>query len=101
MAAKLSRTYLRNHMVSDARSDDVHAPSAEDFADALIDQILAAAHQQLRDEEESDTIELTLPVTLRAVDRSPQSGCIEVCVDVKLVQVCYHRDFKGDRPGKG
>lgn len=98
----LTRDYIENHIVGEAAtfSTDRAHDSPDAFADALIDRVLAMAADQAP-VEGAEQLDFNLPVTLRPVANAPQGGCIEVCVGIGVASVCYHRDFKGTRPGKG
>jgi hypothetical protein len=102
MAQQLTVEYLNDHMEADAAAGMRNTP--QEFADALIDVVLQMGKDQVESSTTQDEVEISVPVRLRAVEKAgvaPQSGCIEVCVGPILWQVCYHRDFKGDRPGPG
>lgn len=99
--ATLTREYLENHMSGAAISaaeGPIDSPGA--FADALIDRVLAMAADQ-SPTDGADQLDFNLPITLRPVANAPQGGCIEVCIGIGIASVCYHRGFKGSRPGKG
>ncbi|QZY28828.1 hypothetical protein [Nocardioides coralli] len=73
----------------------------------MYNMILEAAAKQMEESGEASADEVTVdlkarlrPKELPEGETHPLGGCVEVCVGV-IVQVCYHRNFKGSRPGKG
>jgi len=102
--SKLTRQYLFTHMTqqSAAPASPEEAQKAQSFADQFVDEILAAGQNEFEsDSDERDELTMSLPVTIRPVVNAPMGGCIEVCVGIGIAQICYHRDFQGDRPGTG
>lgn len=99
MTASLTSDYLWDHQDEVAKGG--MRSSAEEFGDALIDAILEMARQQLG-AESTDEINLEVSVRVRPVEvEAPLGGCVEICVGGPPVWVCYHRNFKGKRPGPG
>ena len=101
---RLTRQYLQDHMERDGEvtSIEQNTENPEVFTRILTDAILAKAMEQFETEsEERDEVQMSIPVTVRAVDLGALGGCTEVCINVGVISVCRHKGFKGDGHGPG
>lgn len=95
--------YIRDHIEGEPVDAAPIAGDAE-WGQRLYDLVLEVAARQLGDSS-AEEVTVAVPFTVKpfmGTDRAvAMGGCIEICVDLKVVSMCYHRGFKGKKPGPG